>query len=130
VGLTSGLGQVVLVARSAPRGSIDSVGLPVERDSKRAGREIAVTLKVSANTPYRLSVVGNGSKDAFYGGIEVRGLSGVFQPVGRGTSVLVGRGQGEAGTGRLTLLYRVANSASGPIPAPPVRYELAIAPEM
>jgi hypothetical protein len=130
VGLASGLGRVVLIARSASHGSIDSVGIPVQR-SDGAGREIVVAVRVSANTAYRLSVIRNDTKDSPYGEVEVRGLSGGFQTVEWGTSILVGRGQAEAGTESLMVLYRTeAMTSSGRVPAPPVRYELAIAPQL
>jgi hypothetical protein len=131
IGLSSGLGQVVLVARSAPGGSIDSVGLPVQRAGSRAGREIMVAVRVSANTAYRLSVVRCDPQDSPYGRIQVQGVSGEFQRVERGTSILVALGQAESGTGRVTVLYRMQPSSSlEPAVALPIRYELAIAPQL
>jgi hypothetical protein len=130
-GLSSGLGQVVLVARSAPRGSIESVGIPVERAGNREGREIAVAVRVSANTAYRLSVIRCDPKDSPYGGMQVQGVSGEFQRVERGTSILVALGQAESGTGSLTVVYRMQPSiSSGPAMVLPIRYELAIAPQL
>jgi hypothetical protein len=131
VGLSSSLGQVVLVARSAVRGSIESVGAPVERTGNAADREISVAVGVTASAPYRLSVMRYDSKDSPSGRIQVRGLSGEFQKMEAGVPILVALGPGQSGTGRLTVLYRIQPSIpSGPALAPPLRYELAIAPQL
>src|SRR6476660_4117251 len=64
VGISSGLAQVVLVARSEPRGSIDSIGAPIERGGSGSTRELSVPVRVTSNSTYRLSVIRNDSRDS------------------------------------------------------------------
>ena len=131
VGITSGLAQVIMVARSEPRGSIDSIGTPIERGSGGSTRELSVPVRLNSNTTYRLSVIRNDSRDSDWGDIWVRAEGGEFQSLQRGSTVLVARGAAESGKGDLNVLYRVGHGrGSGTTQAPPVRYELAINPQL
>jgi hypothetical protein len=131
VGISSGLAQVVLVARSEPRGSIDSIGTPIERGNSGSTRELSVPVRVTSNTTYRLSVVRNDSRGSDWGNIWVRAEGGEFRSLQRGSTVLVARGTAESGRGDLNVLYRVDQvPGSGTMQAPPVRYELAINPQL
>jgi hypothetical protein len=131
VGLSSGLAQVVLVARSAPRGSIDSIGLPVERANGGSTREVSVAVMVSSNTAYRLSVIRNDDRNSKWGDMWVRAAGGEFQSLERGSVILVARGQSDPAIGSLNVFYRLERGApTGAIQAPPVRYELAITPQL
>jgi hypothetical protein len=131
VGLSSGMAQVVLVARSAPRGSIDSIGLPVERATGGSTREVSVAVMVSSNTAYCLSVIRNDDQNSEWGGMWVQAAGGEFQSLERGLSILVARGQSDPAIGSLNVLYRMEpGNPTGAIQAPPVRYELAITPQL
>src|SRR4051812_31075264 len=58
VGLNSGLAQVALVVRVAPSAAIDFVGPARETGRQGTLREVSSTVKLSANSAYRLVVVG------------------------------------------------------------------------
>jgi hypothetical protein len=131
VGISSGLAQVVLVARSEPRASIDSVGTPIERGISGSTRELSVAVRVTTNTGYRLSVIRNDPRDSDWGGIWVKTESGEFRNLDRGSTVLVARGENEPRPGGLDVLYRVERvTQPGAVEAPPVRYEIAINPQL
>ena len=57
IGLSSPAAQVVLLARSLPRGAVDSIGAASERRSTNTLREVSVPVRISANTPYRLMAI-------------------------------------------------------------------------
>jgi hypothetical protein len=130
VGLSSGLAQVVLVARSAPHGSIGSVGAAVERANQGSIREVLVPVRISCNSSYRLTVIRTDVVDSSSSKIWVRSAGGEFQRLERGASVLVVQ-RGNSGGGNVDVQYRMEKgSGSGGIQAPPVRYELAITPQL
>jgi len=132
VGLTSGLAQVVLVVRSAPRATIQSIGAPTEHPSSGSIREVSVRLRISANTAYRLMVIRSdtrGSASAQEAPVWVRAESGEFQALEPRSAVLIARGNHDAGERDLEVLYRLQTTDSAPAATLPVRYEIAIDPK-
>lgn len=128
VGLTSGMAQVALVARIAPRGSIQ--GVSAEREAARTGsfREASVKVRLSANTGYQLVVRGTAIPTSR---IWVRAASGEFQELTAGASVTVARDAHCAGQWEREVHYRIEAEESAPaLNALPVRYEIAIDPVM
>jgi hypothetical protein len=128
VGLTSGISQGALVARVAPRGSIQSVSAARETGRTGAVRESAVTVRMSANTGYQLIVKATAAPTSR---IWVRAVSGDFQELTAGSSVTVARDPHCAGQGEREVLYRVETQASAAAPEVlPARYEIAIRPQL
>lgn len=125
VGITSGLTQVALVAHVAPRGSIQ--GVSAERETSRMGalREASVTVRMSANTGYRLIVRSAGASTSR---IWVRSVTGEFQELTAGSSVTVARGAHTAGQSEREIQYRI--ESGGNSNSLPVRYEIAISPQL
>jgi hypothetical protein len=125
VGISSGLAQIALVAHIAPRGSIQSVS--AERETGRMGsvREASVTVRVAANTGYQLVVRGTAVADSR---IWVRGVNGEFQELTAGSSVTVARGTHAAGQWDREVQYRI--ESAGDLNGLPVRYEIAINPQL
>jgi hypothetical protein len=126
IGLTSGVAQVALIARIAPRGSIQGVG--AQRETARVGtmRESSVTVRMTANTGYQLVVKGTGTSSTR---IWVRAASGEFQELTAGSSVTVARDTHCAGQWEREVQYRIEAPESAADPAAlPVRYEIAINP--
>jgi hypothetical protein len=129
VGLTSGMAQVALVARIAPRGSIQ--GVSQQRETGRVGsvRETSVAVRLSANTGYQLIVRGTGSPTSR---VWVRATNGEFQELTAGSSVTVARDAHNAGRWEREVHYRIETlgGADSDLQALPVRYEIAISPTM
>jgi hypothetical protein len=126
IGLTSGMAQVALVARIAPRGSIQ--GVSAQRETGRVGtmREASVTVRMSANTGYQLVVKGTGASTSR---IWVRAANGEFQELTAGSSVTVAQDTHCAGQWEREVRYRIeAQDAAGDLTVLPVRYEIAINP--
>jgi hypothetical protein len=125
VGLTSGVARILLVAHVAPRGSIQNVS--AERETSRMGsvREASVTVSVAANTGYQLVVRGTAVTTSR---IWVRGVNGEFQELTAGSSVTVGRGTHAAGQWEREVQYRI--ESAGELNSLPVRYEMAINPQL
>lgn len=126
IGITSGMAQVALVARIAPRGSIQ--GVSAQRETGRVGtiREASVTVRMSANTGYQLMVKGTGASTSR---IWVRAASGEFQELTAGSSVTVARDTHCAGQWEREVQYRIETQESaGDLTVLPVRYEIAINP--
>jgi hypothetical protein len=125
VGITSGLVQVALVAHVAPRGSIQ--GVSAERETGRIGsvREASVTVRVAANTGYQLVVRGTAVAASR---IWVRGVNGEFQELTAGSSVIVARGMHAAGQWDREVQYRI--ESAGDLNSLPVRYEIALSPQL
>jgi hypothetical protein len=124
VGITSGMTQVALVARVAPRGSIQ--GVSAERETGRMGalREASVTVRMSANTGYRLVVKAAGTSTSR---IWVRAMTGEFQELTAGSSVTVARDAHRAGQWEREVQYRIEG---GDLNSLPVRYEIAVSPQL
>lgn len=129
VGLTSGMAQVALVARIAPRGSIQGVG--PQRETGQAGsvRESSVTVRFSSNTGYRLMVRTSGAPTSR---IWVRAANGEFQELTAGSSVTVARDAHCAGQWEREVRYRTdsGEQSGGGLGELPVRYEIAINPTL
>jgi hypothetical protein len=128
VGITSGLAQVALVARIAPRGSIQGVSAQRETTTGTL-RYGSVTVKVSANSGYQLRVRGTAASASR---IWVRAVSGEFQEVKAGSAVTVAKDAQCAGQWEREVQYRIQTQAGGvSTPAPlPVVYEIAISPTL
>jgi hypothetical protein len=126
VGLSSAVAQIQLVARVAPRGSVEAVSSI--REIARTGniRESSVTIRFSANTGYRLVVRGtnvSGSR------IWVRTANGEFEELKTGGSVTVGRDGHCAGQWEREVYYKIeANEPTADVIDIPVRYEIEIDP--
>jgi hypothetical protein len=125
VGLTSGMTQVALVARVAPRGSIQGVSAQRETGKIGAVREVSVTVRMTTNTGYRLVVKATEVPAAR---IWVRSVTGEFQELTAGSSVIVARDTRCAGQWEREVRYRIEELAGAPAILP-VRYELAITPQ-
>lgn len=125
VGISSSAVPVTLLARVPLQGSLEGlliqpgIGLPGK------GHGGTVTLRVSANSGYRLVVRGGGGfpPDAR---IWVRSVSGEFQEVIQGSSVVVADDAHPAGVEERRVEYRI--QGAGDETALPVRYELQINP--
>lgn len=129
VGLSSGMAQVALVARVAPRGSVDGVTPQRETGRTRSIREASVTVRMFANTGYQLVVRGTGAPASR---LWVRAAGGEFQEVSAGSSVTVVRDARGGGTREHQVQYRMETTggAESVMPSLPVRYEIAISPTM
>jgi hypothetical protein len=124
VGISSGLTQIALVARVGPYGSIRVVS--AERETGRTGRmrEASTTVRLSANTGYRLVVKAAGASSTR---IWVRAITGEFQELTAGSSVTIARGtQGVESDREVQYRIESAGDELGLL----VRYELAIAPQL
>jgi hypothetical protein len=124
VGITSGVTQIALVAHVAPRGSIQAVS--AERETGRMGsvRQASVMVRVAANTGYQLMVRGSATTSRIW----VRGANGEFQELTPGSSVTVARGTHAAGQWEREVQYRI--ESAGELNSLPVRYEIAINPQL
>lgn len=125
VGLGSNLAQVALVVRVAARASIEEVSPPVRSTSQGSLTEASVKVRLSANTGYRLVVVGTASSQASR--LWVRSSSGDFHELVPGASVTVTQGARSAGQSEREVSYRL-ESAADAVEALPVRYEIVVTP--
>jgi hypothetical protein len=128
VGLTSGGAQIALIARVAPGASFK--GVSEIRETARQGTLSEGTVKVglSANTGYRLVVVGTApvsSKAEPASRLWVRAENGRFEEVSSGSAVTVVRGQHSVAGSEPEVSFRSEASESGVLP---VRYEIRIDP--
>jgi hypothetical protein len=125
VGITSGLTEVALIAHVAPRGSIQDVG--AERETGRVGalREASVTVRLSANTGYRLIVRAAGAPTSR---MWVKAVTGEFQELTAGGSVTVARDAHGAGQWDREVQYRI--ESTGDLNNLPVRYEIALSAQL
>ena len=124
VGLTSGIAQVTLMARVAPRGAIQAVSPEQETATSGSIRESSVTVRLAANTGYQLIVRATATPASR---TWVRGANGEFQELKAGSAVVVARDPRGGGQWERSVHYRIEASGSE-TPALPVRYEIAIAP--
>jgi hypothetical protein len=131
VGLTSTPTQVVLVVHSEPYGTINAVGAPALHSTSEAMfRELSVPLKLSANTAYRLLVVGGYRTGTGAKRILVRAEDGEFRELESGQPVTVARGNHTAGEAAVEVFYRIDADGTADAGTLPVRYEIAIAPTL
>ncbi|HEX5963388.1 MAG TPA: hypothetical protein VFY42_06665 [Gemmatimonadales bacterium] len=127
VGLSSGTAQVALVAHIAPQAAIHEVSPTLASTRDGTTNDVSVSVRISANTGYRLVVVGTipaaGSR------LWVRGMDGEFQELTAGSAVTVARDLRGAGECEREVTYRTETSASrGSTNGLPVRYEIRIEP--
>jgi hypothetical protein len=131
VGLTSGLAQVTLVARVAPRASIEGVGPALEVGSQGTLRELSVAVGVAANTGFRLVVLRTDAEAMVPGQaplLWVRGVNGDYQLLGHDRPIVVVREGPTAGQTEREVHYRVETRDW--LPSVAVRYEIVIDPEL
>jgi len=140
VGLASGSARITLIARAAPRASVNGVSpfAPLRagpaQETARQGtlREGTVKVRLAANTGYRLVVVGTApvsSNDQSASRLWVRAENGRFEELKSGTAVTVVRGHHADAASEPEVSFRSETSASGShTDALPVRYEIRIEP--
>ena len=131
VGLASGAARITLVGRVTPGASIVRV-TPARETARRGGsRDETVGVRLSANTSYRLIVVGTGpasSRAEPARRLWVRAENGPFVEVRSGAAVTVARGR-HAVAEEARVVFRSAHSGSAQqLQVLPVRYELRIDP--
>ncbi len=126
VGLSSGVGQVTLVARSSPRASLHSVGPIVEIGRRGALKEATVGLRLSANSAYRLRVhrTSGHSRSRLW----VHAVDGSYHELRAGSPVTVGRSSHASGDSESTVRYWLESPARGRATVLPVRYEIVVEP--
>jgi hypothetical protein len=128
VGLGSGEGRIALIAQVAPRASMSETAFA--RATRHLGNvtEQTVTIRLSANTGYRLMVVGTASESVQSGtvsGLWVKTESGRFEKITSGAAVTVIRGQAVS-EWEPQVTFRTEQAES--MNALPVRYEVRIDP--
>ena len=132
VGLASGTAHIALIVRVPPRASINGVSPARETAGQGSLSEGTVKVCLSANTGYRLVVVGTApvsSKAEPASRLWVRAENGRFEEVRSGTAVTVLRGHHADGQSEPEMSFRSENSASGEVSqALPVRYEVRVDP--
>ena len=132
VGLASGAAHLTLIARVPSRASIN--GVSPTRETARRGtlREGTVKVRLSANTGYRLVVVGTApvsSRTEPASRLWVRAENGRFEELRSGAAVTVLRGHHAVAEWEAEVSFR--SEASESIEGPqvlPVRYEVRIDP--
>jgi hypothetical protein len=126
-GIRSGIAQVTMLARSAPRGSIRSVEPARQIGQNGAMIEATVLVRVSANTGYRLAVRSGIPAHRLW----VRDVNGVYQELTSASVVTVARGPHGAGEWEGQVRYRVEMSGKRELSESlAVHYELAIDPSL
>jgi len=132
VGLASGSARITLIARAAPRASVNGVSQAQETARQGTLREGTVKVRLAANTGYRLVVVGTApvrSNDQSASRLWVRAENGRFEELKSGTAVTVVRGHHADAASEPEVSFRSETSASGShTDALPVRYEIRIEP--
>lgn len=132
VGLASGSARITLIARAAPRASVNGVSLAQETARQGSLREGTVKVSLAANTGYRLVAVGTApvsSNDQSASRVWVRAENGRFEELKPGTAVTVARGHHADAASEPEVSFRSETSASGEgSQALPVRYEVRIDP--
>ena len=132
VGLASGSARITLIARVAPRASVNGVSQAQETARQGTLREGTVKVRLAANTGYRLVVVGTApvsSNDQSASRLWVRAENGRFEELRSGGSVTVAHELRSAGEWEREVSYRTESSEiSGSAQALPVRYELRVEP--
>lgn len=128
VGLASGVSQVTLVVRSAPRASALAVG-----SIHRTGRQGDMThatmdLQLSASSPYRLVV--RGVLGATGGQVWVQSVDGTYHQVVAGSSVTVAHGSRAPAHFRRQVKFQFDRGVPSALSKLPVRYELVMVPKI
>ena len=123
VGLSSGAAPVALLARVAPRTSVPAVSPAREIRSQEEMTEVAVNVRYSVNSPYRLVVRATDSHPTSR--VWVRAADGEYREVVAGSSVTVIRGAHSASLQEREVRYRIESRRSLELP---VRYEIVVNP--
>lgn len=129
VGLASGGAQIALIARAVPGASIS--GVSPARETARQGSMIESSAKVrlTANTAYRLVVVGTAPVSSAASRLWVRAENGRFEELRSGAAVTVARGHhADAGSEPEVSFRSEASASGGRTDALPVRYEIRVEP--
>ncbi|MEO8089528.1 MAG: hypothetical protein ABI703_04450 [Gemmatimonadales bacterium] len=132
IGLASGPSSILLIAAVPPKASISGVGSAREATRRGNLREQTVVLRLSANTGYRLLVVGTapvGSSAGPASRLWVRGECGRFEEVTPGGAVTVLRGRQAVADWEPGVTFRSEDFE--PVESPhgiSVRYEVRIDP--
>jgi hypothetical protein len=124
VGLTSGVAQVTLVARSSPQGAL-SVGVTRDVSWEGSSRTMTAALRISANSGYRLAV--RRSPDTAKR-VWVKSIDGNFQELTGDTPVIVDRGAHTGGERAREVQFRVEGPRSDRPTPLPIFYELVMSP--
>jgi hypothetical protein len=126
VGLSSGTQQVALLARVPARASFQEV-IPLREKASGSVRETSVTVRLAANTGYRLIVRGAQPTGAR---LWVRAADGLFHELAPGARVTVARHATGTGEWEQEVHYRIESADAPQLEATtlPVRYEVAIDP--
>jgi hypothetical protein len=120
-----------LIARVAPRASINGVSPAQETARQGTVKEGTVKVGLAVNTGYRLVVVGTApvNSDQSTSRLWVRAENGRFAELKSGTAVTVVRGHHADAASEPGVSFRSETSASGAgSQALPVRYEVRIDP--
>jgi hypothetical protein len=126
VGLSSGVAQVVLTVRAAPRAAVQAVSGPRETDRQENLRSVVVSLRFSANSACRLVVRSTNTLPGSR--VWVRGVDGAYVEVVPGSALTVARDGGSAGILEREVSYRIESHSEEAVLEPPVRYEIAVEP--
>lgn len=125
VGLASSGAQIALIARAAPGASIS--GVSPARQTARQGSlvESSAKVRLSANTGYRLVVVGTAPVNSAASRVWVRAENGRFEEIKSGAAVTVVRGPHGVAEWEPEVSFRSEASGSEVLP---VRYEIRVEP--
>jgi hypothetical protein len=126
IGLNSALAQVALVARRSPTAALHTVGPVVEIGRRGTFQEVTVSLRLSANSGYRLRVHRN--PDASPSRLWVRAVDGSYRELRPGMPVTVRRGGHASGGSESTVRYRLESPPGAQAIRLPVRYEVVVDP--
>jgi hypothetical protein len=128
VGLSSGGAQIALIARAAPGASINGVSLAQETARRGSMIESSATVSLSANTGYRLVVVGTAPVTSAASRLWVRAENGRFEELKSGAAVTVVRGHSAAAeVSEVSFRSEASESVKGS-DVLPVRYEIRVEP--
>jgi hypothetical protein len=128
VGLGSNVAQVTLVARIAPRASIQAVSPIRETGQQGSLKEGSVSVRGSTNAAYRLTVVRTAAPVGAESRVWVRAANGTFELLNPGSRVTVARGARSAGQWESEVQYRIESGSEQGFDELPVRYEVAVTP--
>jgi hypothetical protein len=130
IGLASGSARITLIARVAPGASINGVSQVRETARQGSLKEGTVKISLSANTGYRLVVVGTAPASSNAASrLWVRAENGQFEELKSGAAVTVVRGRHTDAESEPEVSFRSETSASGEASQTlPVRYEVRVDP--
>ena len=128
VGVSSGMIQVSLIVRAAPRISLPAVSQPREAGREGNLRAATVRIRFSTSGAYRLVVRSTESRSAQR--LWVLTPDGAFQELGAGSAVTVARGTGPAGEREREISYRIEPAQGETRLQLPVRYDILVEPTL